>query len=337
MVWQVALGGAMVAGQLLNGYLQYQNAEETRADAANWRRKAMELVDKLQTPDFNWEKLTPEEYQLVGKFAPQTVEFVAEQAPQAVEGKSEAAQQAQRAQLEALGKYQQMAETGRDIESDILTKRAREEVGAADRALKAQMLQDIRRRGVGGGAEITAALASSQAAGNRGARMAEDAAMEAARRRLEAIRQSGALGGQIRGQELGMESKNVDIINEFNRRQAARKQAWAGEQADVANRAQMFNLQQAQNVADTNVQQRNLFARENLERENRLKQAQFAAEKDKTALATGQYSGAAQDEVSAGRDRAQQIQAGTDALTTLAKFGYDISKDKKRSTDELDE
>ena len=324
----------MVAGSLISGAVQYQTAKEATRAQKEAAKKAMEIASKLQKPDFNWQKLTPEEFKVIQQFSPQYTEFVAEQAPQVVEMESEAAKAAKAAQMEALGKYRTLAETGRDIESDILTSRARQEVGAADRALKAQMLQDIRRRGIGGGAEIAASLASAQAAGDRGARMAEDAAMEAARRRLEAIRQTGALGGQIRGQEFTEEARNIDIINEFNRRQAARRQAWAGEQADIANRAQLYNIGQTQTAADRNVELRNLYARENLERENRLKQLEYQAERDKAAMMTGQYGAQADIARQEAQDKSRLIGGITEAGMTGLKYGYESLRDKKKKKDD---
>ena len=338
MVWaQLALGAAVVAGSLYSGYKQAQNAKDTAEEARKYDAEVRALVDKLQTPTFNWDALTPEEFQLVRSFAPQYTEFVAEQAPQTIEGMSEAAQAGQKAQLEALSKFQELSKTGRDIESDILTQRARQEVGAADRALKGQILQDIRRRGAGGGAEIAASLASSQAAGNRGATMAENAAIEAARRRLEAIKQTGALGSDIRGQELSMEGKNVDIINAFNQRQAARKQGWAEGQADIANRAQMFNIGEEQRISDANVGLRNAAQIQNLERENALRQKQFENEARKMGLKTGQVAAEKETAIEAGQQRGQQIAAITDAAITAGKYGYEAWKDSQKNKPKVEE
>lgn len=88
--------------------------------------------------------------------------------------------------------------------------------GAAERGSREALTQNFAMRGAGGsGTELAAQLAGGQGAANRNAQAATRAAGDAHIRALEAMRSSGALGGQIRGQE--------DAFEQFNAAQRLRK------------------------------------------------------------------------------------------------------------------
>jgi hypothetical protein len=105
---------------------------------------------------------------------------------------------------------------GMDPASKAKLSEAMSETGRAERGSREAITQNFAMRGAGGsGTELAAQLAGSQGGADRNAKAATRAAGDASIRALEAMRSTGALGGQIRGQE--------DAFEQFNAAQRLRK------------------------------------------------------------------------------------------------------------------
>jgi hypothetical protein len=104
---------------------------------------------------------------------------------------------------------------------------------------------------------MAARLQSSQQASEQGASGGRDAIRAAQARALQAIAQKGALSSNIRGQEFSeadTRGRAADAINRFN---VQNQQRILGGNVGTSNQAQLMRQQQAQGVADQNVNTRN--------------------------------------------------------------------------------
>jgi len=111
------------------------------------------------------------------------------------------APEAAAAQRNALRQLQQVSETGYTPEEEAALRRIQAETAATAASQRAATQEAFARRGIsGGGAERVAAFQGAQAAANRAAQQGLDVAAQAQRRAFQAMQQTGALGGSMRGQ-----------------------------------------------------------------------------------------------------------------------------------------
>lgn len=171
------------------------------------------------------------------------------------------------AQIGALGQLQEIAQAGGLTEADLarLEDIGRQEA-TRERGQREAIQQQAAQRGISGsGLELAQTIAAQQGAADRGAQRGRDVAQMAQQRALDAVLSTGALGGQIRGQDLGV-AEAQDLINRFNAQQVSQ----AGLQA----------FQNRQRIADTNVQlenqqrgQQNILNQQAFENQLRRQQA----------------------------------------------------------------
>jgi len=203
-------------------------------------------------------KITPEQYQLVGEFLPEMAPRIAEAAPQVVQD-SEAGIEGKNASLSALRRLKEVSQ-GRDPNFDAkinqLARRTQGEAGSRDQSI----LRGAEERGaLTSGLTGAAQLQGGASAMDRMANLGVDAAAESQRNALMALRDSGQLGRDIRGDDLSLASKNTGIINDYNQRFSRDYQNYVQARADMKNQAQMANLQAEQGIANQNVGMNNRF------------------------------------------------------------------------------
>jgi len=111
------------------------------------------------------------------------------------------APEAAAAQKRALQQLQQVSEQGYTPEEEAALRQIQAETAATAASQRAATQEAFARRGIsGGGAERVAAFQGAQAAANRAAQQGLDVAANAQRRAFQAMQQTGALGGSMRGQ-----------------------------------------------------------------------------------------------------------------------------------------
>ena len=111
------------------------------------------------------------------------------------------APEAAAAQRNALRQLQQVSEQGYTPEEEAAIRQIQAETAATAASNRAATQEAFARRGIsGGGAERVAAFQGAQAAANRAAQQGLDVAAQAQRRAFQAMQQTGALGGSMRGQ-----------------------------------------------------------------------------------------------------------------------------------------
>lgn len=288
MVLPLVIAGVMAAGALAQAY-QAEQARGANKKQLDDMKKAFDAVvppdydvsitdppnyinDAIPEAAYDFSRLTPEQFKVVGQYAPQAAAQIAEKNPQLVT-KSADAQAGRSAQMGALQKYRDIADAGgvdpvMQQQMDAANKSA--QIAAQSRS--ASTLQDANRRGqLGSGAELAAQLQGGSDSMERAAMQSQGAAADAYKNRLQALSSGAQLGGQIGQQEQQAGATNADIINNFNQRTAANQQAYGQYAQGIQNQAQAQNLDAAQNVANRNTQSTNDTAKYNQQYGNQMK------------------------------------------------------------------
>jgi hypothetical protein len=242
MVWPVlAVAGGTF---LVNLNAAYENREISRQEYEEGLKALEEYEAKLRTlrPDETWESIEPKLLGEMAKYSPEIAGYVQENAPELV---TEAGSQTERrVQREALQKYAAMSETGRDVISDAQREQALFEAGASAKERQRRLTEGMRQRGMmGTGAELAARLGAEQAGAVSARQEALQGVQQAEARRREALGQAASLAGQIRGQNVNVESSNVGTMNAFNQRMANSKNLYNQYVSGERNQAQQLNQQ----------------------------------------------------------------------------------------------
>ena len=263
---------AAVAAPIAAGLIGYMNTNKALKANAAERARISALVDKIQQPNFDFSKLTPEDYKIVGEYTPQYINLLEEAAPELVKD-SAAAKEGMEAQRAALQRFRQIAEGGPDIEQQVAAEQAaRAQAQASQGTIGAlNELQARQGRAPGSGLNYAAALSAAQAGGLQAAQTGQAAALDAYRNRLQSMRDAANLGGSVTGQERQMSGNNAGIINAYNQRLSNLRQR----NVDLGNEAQLKNLGIRQTTSDRNIGQANDASKFNLENFNRLQQQRY--------------------------------------------------------------
>jgi hypothetical protein len=135
--------------------------------------------------------------------------------------------QLRQAKMQALQKLQQTGEEGMTLEERAASQDILRKAGAAQQSGQEAALASMARRGtLGGGAELQARMAASEAGTEQAARAGEALALERNRRALQSVLESGKMAGNIEQsdyQRMSEAAKAQDVINQFN----------VGQQSDV--------------------------------------------------------------------------------------------------------
>lgn len=312
--------------QIVGGIMNWQNSESARKANAKERAKMQGLIDKIGMPDFDTSMITPEEYKVLQKFSPEIAPYVEEQAPGVLKAASEGATQGREAQMAALDRLRNLSATGQDTQSKILQDQALSAAAAQSRGQQDAIQQSLQRRGMAGsGMGLVQALLAQQGSGSAAQQASQQAALNAYNTRLQALRDSASLGSQIRGQDIDLEAKNLDIMNDFNRRAADRRQAYLNAAADVRNKAQASNLDLAQQIANQNTAARNAARAANQDTRNQAASKMFDAQMSKAGQQSQLSQAAMNANTQAAMDRNQMITGLAGAAGSMAQ-GYGASK-----------
>lgn len=268
----------------------FNNAKTSKAEKKEVK-KLEDLQAKIQKPNFDFSEITPEDLQVVYNYNPEAAQVIEEAAPQLVE-KSQIAQQGTQAQISALERFGKMAETGEDDITQAERARARREAEEGfSRASEVREAQAQRRGlGLGSGAQFALSQADQSSLAQQQQVANEQAAADAALRRMQASQMQAGVGGQLTSQELSLAGQNAAFVNAFNQRAADRAQGVEMSNVDSRNqsareRALLQNQAQQQSTV-----QRNEAKRLNQQQQNQLRQQQFQNE----SQLFGQQSGISQ-------------------------------------------
>jgi hypothetical protein len=247
---------AQLGAQAVGGLIGHFTGKGKRKEAERAQAEAQRIIDEVGAgPDLAKEILY-KQFEQSGLYTPELEELVTLEAPKVAQIKEDPA--LRKAQMAGLEMIKQRASGGLSMEdraalAQIQTAQARDA-----QAKQQQIIQGMQQRGLsGGGAELAAQLQAASAgaaqAGEEGTRLAGIAAQNA----LQAARDYGTLGGQIRTQEFDIaktkaRAEDEAALTRFN-------EAMSRQQRNVGykNTAQSQNLQERQRINDANINQAN--------------------------------------------------------------------------------
>ena len=191
------------------------------------------------------------------------------------------------AQLNALAKLQEVgAAGGRDAQFLAEQSQLESDINRNLRGQQEAIMQNLATRGMSGsGQELVARQMSAQDAANRQAQMAMDAKAQAQQRALQALMQSGQLGGQMQAQDFGQAAQKAQAADAIARFNAANQQDVMSRNIGAKNQAQQYNVGNAQNIANQNVGTKNQAQQYNLN----LPQQQFQNQMTKSGALSNVY------------------------------------------------
>lgn len=210
----------------------------------------------LKTPDVNDMELQLQQLVEQGVLSPE--EAHAELLNQSEMNKISLDPRTKEAQMAALSGLQDVADDGLTTADEAALSRIRNEENTAARGQREAILQNAQARGMGGsGLELLANLKNQQDSATRASQRDLDVAGQSQQRALQALIQSGQLGGQIQAQDFGQQAQiagandaiakfNADVQNQMNMANV-----------NARNQAQAQNLENRQNIANQNVQLNN--------------------------------------------------------------------------------
>jgi len=232
----------------------YKKGEISEAEYKRAMAAADELERKLKTmrPDETWENIDPQLLSEAAKYSPDIAAFVQENAPQLIQEAESATEK--RVQREALQKLAAQAETGRDVISEAQREEALFEVEANAKARRDRLMEALRRQGMlGSGEALVAQLQGEEDASRRARQESLRGVQEAEMRRRQALGQAASLAGQIRGQNVKVESANVGTMNTYNQRLANARNLYNQYASGERNRAQELNQQRQRETEKYNL------------------------------------------------------------------------------------
>lgn len=275
------------------------NAQNQLNAANNARQQALSAWTGLNAPDITSQQLALQQYQNTGDLNNQT-ENAMQMGPSSMT-QIQTDPRLVQAQMAALQQLTQTGQMGMTPAEHAALIQAQQNAAGQAQAKSKQILNDFAARGMGGsGAELAAQLSNSQNAAEMLANNSNQVAQNAQQNALQAISQAGSLGGQMQGQQFGQQAAIAqarDYINQFNLQNA---QNVANTNVGLANQANQFNLMKNQNLANMNTQQAN----QQQEYNKQLIQQQFNNQMALAGGKSGQYQGVA---------NAMQQQAGNTA------------------------
>lgn len=320
MPWLIAAAAPIVTSAIGQAMSQ---GDKDKASAL--QAQGLAGIQKLQAPTADDLKVALQQYKLTGQMSPELQSIInLGPSEMAKVGTNPALMQAQ---MSALSKLQQMGNGGFNPQDLAALAKIQNQAAGQGQAQQASALQAMQQRGIGGGGnELAARLAAAQGASNQVSQAGMDVQSQAAQRALQAIMQSGQLGGQIRGQDFSEQSQKAqaqDLISRFN---AANQQNVMGQNVGARNQAQYYNLGNAQNISNMNTGVANQQATMNAQAKQ---QAYMDALQKASAMYGGQQTAANQALTRAGQD--QGMWSGIGQGIGTAAQGYGMQQAQSRT------
>lgn len=277
------MGG--VAGAII-GANQAQVAQDN-ANAA--RQSALQQYTGISAPDVAEQQLAFQQYQNAGNLGIQN-EQALQQGPNAMAGIS-TDPRLQQAQMAALNQLSTTGQMGMTPGEQAALTQAQQGAAAQAQAKSKAILEDFARRGMGGsGNELASQLQNAQSSSQQLANNSNQIAQNAQQNAMQAMAQSGQLGGQMQAAQFGQQAdvaKAQNYINQFNTQNSQQVQ---NQNTQAANAAALRNLTNQQNLMQQNTQLSNQQQQYN----KQLLQQQFNNQVGLAAGRAGQYNGIAQ-------------------------------------------
>jgi hypothetical protein len=301
-----------------------QGSKDRKAANAAYQR-AMEEIEKVGAPPNLAREIFLKEFKSAGVLTPELEQNINLEASKVAQIQEDP--RLKDAQLRAL---EQMQQVGRGLspQERATFNKLRSEVQRDTEAKRQQIVQNMQARGqAGSGAELAAALMSSQAGADQASEAGDRIAAASAERALQAMLQSGQLGGQIRSQDFGVAQAKASAEDEMNRMKYQTSIGMQQRNIDRANEAQAGNLQNQQQIMNANTAMANQERLRKLQAEEDYWKNRLGAAQTKAGLSTGQSDRLSNQAQSKAQGMATVASGAFDAAAKL--YGMDKPEDKK--------
>lgn len=263
-----------------------------------------QLYAQLGLPRFNMEQLRPEELSYVGDVSPEGYDVVNRWQPRGVtEGPEGRA-----AQLDSLGYFSRLRDEGLPELDRLAADQAAAGIGQQWGRGNQAITELMRRRGMGGGGNLVAAQIAQQQGDMDLARgLGDDLVRQQILARLEGAGQAGALGGQMRAQDLALGQSNADVWNRYGEWLSNTMTDASAQNTAWRNAAQARNVSEQQRLAEANAANRQGMATRNQEYLNSLRQQGFGNELAKIGGIAGANQSLADQSMAAASARQKNL------------------------------
>lgn len=221
------------------------------------------------------------------------------------------------AQLAALQEMQGMANQAADSTYALSRRNAEMDARQLANSREDAIRQDAMRRGqLGGAQDMIARQQAAQAAANRNLQGGMQSAQLQALQQLAGMQASGALGGQLRGQDLQRNTANAGIGNQFELYNVGNRNATNQANTTLGNEAQLRNLSAQQQFGADKA----ALGMQKLGREDRNKIAGFGMQMDQYGAMNQALEGQANQSKTANQQGTQAGQIASQNFKDLMKM-----------------
>ncbi len=247
----------------------------------------IKLYRDLEVPDFDMRSLTPAQLRVVGDVSPEVYSAI-------IRGEAATPQDSPEVRAEQMGALRHLADVRREglpLSERLAAEDMQRAIAGEFRRNNQSVMRNLAERGrLGGSAERQARLQANQSSGELARGAGSDLARMAVGNRLNAAYGAGELGGRIRSQDIALSDAKAGHINRFNAMASQLLTQAARDAAGSRERANYYNVGNRQRVADTNEQSRYSTERDNLNRQNALRDQRFANETQRIGGLAGALS-----------------------------------------------
>lgn len=247
---------AGMASSIAGGVIGAAASKRDREKAAQAMAEAQALIDEVGAPPDLSAKIIYQKLEQAGVLTPDV-----EQAVQLGISKVSQVQEdpeLRKAQMSSLRQMQQIGRLGLTPEERAELNQVRQATQRDLEAKRQQIQQNMQARGMaGGGQELAAQLLAAQASADQASAEGDRISAMAFKNALNAISQSGQIGGQIRSQDFDVNKTKAGAEDEFSRFNTEAQIGRQQRNIDRSNVAQEKNLEEKQRIQDTNTEQEN--------------------------------------------------------------------------------
>lgn len=284
-------------------------------------QEAIKLWENLQDPDYDMTSLKAPQLALVARYFPETYEAKIPDEVKTAQDSPEL-REAQKAGVQQLMK---MAQEGLPTAERAMVEEAQGKVRGEVGRARQQAVRNLQETGrMSGGSELAAGLAAAQQGSQLARQQGTDVARMALENRMNALTAGTSAAGQARGQDIALSQANADTINRFNQWKSQLQTEAAANAAQQRNQAGLYNVTEAQRVADANTAAQYNTQLANIQRQNALREALANFQMGKVQGQAGALTGLSQAKYAEQAARAQQIQSIGQGIGSAAGGVLDI-------------
>lgn len=285
MPWMAA---AAVAAPIITGAMGQAASSGDRQNATAMQQAALNNILALKTPDIADMRAILSQYQNAGQLNPEMTDTYSQDP--SLMGKVSTDPRLKNAQMQALAQMQKIGQGGLRPQDVAMLAQIRNQGTQAEHSNEEAILQNMQQRGIGGsGAELAAKLSSAQNSANSANMQSLNVGAQAHQAALQALMNSGQLGGSMQAQEFGQQAAQAQAQDAINRYNSQNQQQIAGQNTYYRNSAQSQNLANKQNIMNMNTGIANQQTMYNAS----LPQLSYQNQLGKASAAAGQYQGMA--------------------------------------------